>query len=125
MALFGIDLESLRLTLQEASLAGVGLGFLVGFVFSLNPVSLDSVPVALAFVTKSPTRNQANVLTGTFIAGLMVAHAALGVAAALGMSWLKLLIRLRHAQKSLEVLAGVALMFTGSYPLWNNLINHH
>ena len=61
MAVFGMDLETLRLFLQEASLAGVGVGFLVGLVFGFNPVSLASIPVVLAYVTGSPTRHRAGV----------------------------------------------------------------
>ena len=89
MALFGIDLETLRLLLQEASLVGVGVGFLVGLVFSFNPVSLASIPVVLAYVTGGPTRHRAGVLIGAFIGGMLVAHAFLGVAAALGGEWIE------------------------------------
>ena len=87
MAVFGMDLETLRLFLQEASLAGVAIGFLVGLVFSFNPVSLASIPVVLAYVTRCPTRHRASVLIGAFIAGMLVAHAFLGVAAAFGGEW--------------------------------------
>ncbi len=89
MAVFGMDFATLRLFLQEASLAGIGIGFLVGLVFSFNPVSLASIPVVLAYVTRSPTRHRAGVLIGAFIAGMLVAHAFLGVAAALGGDWIE------------------------------------
>jgi len=89
VAVFGMDLETLRLLFQEASVAGVGAGFLVGLVFSFNPVSLASIPVVLAYVTQSPKRHRADVLIGAFIAGMLMAHAFLGAAAAFGGEWIE------------------------------------
>ena len=48
-----MDVEPLRDTLEQASLASLGIGFLLGFVFTFNPVALASIPVSLAYVTKA------------------------------------------------------------------------
>lgn len=48
-----MDLEAVRATLEQASLVSLGIGFLLGFVFTFNPVALASIPVALAYVTKA------------------------------------------------------------------------
>lgn len=87
----GLDLSvsGLKTSLQHASLAGVGLGFLAGFVFSFNPVSFASIPVVLAYVTKAHEERRARVLGGAFVAGLIVTHVVLGVTAALGGEWVK------------------------------------
>ncbi len=81
--------DTLKATLQQASLAGIGLGFLAGLVFSFNPVSFAAVPVVLAYVTKAREARHARVLGGAFVAGLITTHVALGVAAALGGEWVK------------------------------------
>ena len=84
MPAFGIDIETLRISLQEASLAGVGISFVTGLVFSFNPVSFASIPVVLAYVTKERTQRRAVLLGAAFVMGMLVTHAVLGVAAALG-----------------------------------------
>ncbi|HEC06882.1 MAG TPA: cytochrome C biogenesis protein, partial [Thiolapillus brandeum] len=45
--------------MQHASLAGLGLAFLAGFLFSFNPVSFASIPVVLAYVTKAHEERRA------------------------------------------------------------------
>lgn len=84
-----VSAETLNATLQQVSLAGIGLAFLAGFVFSFNPVSFASIPVVLAYVTKAHEERRAILLGGAFVAGLIVTHVALGVAAALGGEWVK------------------------------------
>ncbi len=84
-----VSADTLKATLQQASWAGVGLGFLAGFVFSFNPVSFASIPVVLAYVTKAHEERRAIRMGGAFVAGLIVTHVALGVAAALGGEWVK------------------------------------
>ena len=46
-----MDIESLRIALNEPSLFGIFLGFITGFIFSFNPVAITAIPVALAYVT--------------------------------------------------------------------------
>ncbi len=92
-----IDPDSLKAALAEASLAGIGLAFLAGFVFSFNPVSFAAIPVVLAYVTKihdapspqapSAKTRRALLLGAAFVAGMLLTHAVLGGAAALGGDW--------------------------------------
>ncbi len=86
---FEINAQTLRETLQQASWAGIGLAFLAGFLFSFNPVSFASIPVMLAYVTKAGEERRALAMGSAFVAGLVVTHVALGVAAALGGDWVK------------------------------------
>ncbi|WP_455153152.1 hypothetical protein [Cupriavidus basilensis] len=53
-----MDIEALRSTLEQASLASLGVGFLLGFVFTFNPVALAAIPVSLAYVTKTRDQNR-------------------------------------------------------------------
>lgn len=82
-----MDIESLRLALASASMAGLIVGFIAGFIFSFNPVAFAAIPVTLAYVTKAHAPTRAAVLAGAFVAGLIVTHVVLGVAAALGGEW--------------------------------------
>jgi len=84
-----MDIESLRVALSEPSLWGLVLGFTTGFVFSFNPVAIAAIPVTLAYVTKAHAPRRAVQLGGAFIAGMLVTHAVLGVAAALGGMWVQ------------------------------------
>lgn len=84
-----MDIESLRLALNEPSLFGLGLGFVAGFIFSFNPVAVAAIPVALAYVTKAHEPKRAVWLGGAFIAGLITTHIVLGIAASLGGDWVK------------------------------------
>lgn len=114
MPLFDIDLESLRLSLQEASLAGIGVSFLTGLVFSFNPVSFASIPVVLAYVTKAHTQRRALLLGSSFVAGMLITHAVLGVVAALGGEWAK-----RSIGHGWELLLGPLLVTLGLlWPGW-------
>ncbi len=87
----GLELsaDTLRATLQQASPAGLGLGFLAGLVFSFNPVSFASIPVVLAYVSKAQEERGAIVLGVAFVGGMIATHVTLGVAAALGGDWVK------------------------------------
>ena len=84
-----MDIESLRLALNEPSLLGIGLGFITGFIFSFNPVAIAAIPVALAYVTKAHETKRAARLGAAFIVGLITTHIVLGVAASLGGEWVQ------------------------------------
>ena len=114
MPMFDIDLETLRLSLQEASLAGIGVSFLTGLVFSFNPVSFASIPVVLAYVTKAHTQRRAPLLGSMFVMGMLITHATLGAAAALGGEWAK-----RSIGHEWELLLGPLLVTLGLlWPGW-------
>ncbi|MFQ5643697.1 MAG: cytochrome c biogenesis CcdA family protein [Thiogranum sp.] len=87
--LLDISADTLKASLQQASLAGIGVAFLAGFVFSFNPVSFASIPVVLAYVTRAHEERRALLLGAAFVAGMLVTHVLLGVAAALGGDWVK------------------------------------
>jgi len=84
-----VSSQTLKTVLSEASWAGIGLAFLAGFVFSFNPVSFASIPVMLAYVTKAHEEKRALLLGSAFVAGLILTHVTLGIAAALGGEWVK------------------------------------
>lgn len=84
-----VGVGDLRAALQQANLLGIGIGFLAGFLFSFNPVSFASIPMVLAYVTQAREEKRAWLLGGAFILGMLLTHATLGVAAALGGEWVK------------------------------------
>ncbi len=87
-----MDLESLRTTLEQASLASLGVGFAAGFIFSFNPVALAAIPVSLAYVTKAHETKRAVLFGALFIAGLVLTHVLMGVAAGFGGQWVQSLL---------------------------------
>ncbi len=84
-----VDLSATALAdaLTASPLLGIGLAFLGGFVFSFNPVSFASIPVVLAYVTVAHEKRGAVRIGLAFVAGLIVTHVTLGVAAAAGGDW--------------------------------------
>ena len=87
-----MDVETLNATLQQAGPAAIGLAIVAGFLFSFNPVALAAIPVSLAYVTKARAPRQALALGSAFISGMIVTHAALGLAAGLGGLWVQRLL---------------------------------
>ena len=81
--------DQLEKALTHPSWAGIGLAFLVGFVFSFNPVSFASIPVVIAYVAKAHEQRRALMMGGAFVGGIILTHVALGVAAALGGGWVQ------------------------------------
>lgn len=79
-----MDIDSLRQTLEQAGFASLAAGFLIGLVFSVNPVALAAIPVSLAYVTKAREPRTALAYGGMFILGMLATHLALGLGAGLG-----------------------------------------
>lgn len=112
----GINIAELKVTLSEASWAGVSLAFMVGFVFSFNPVSFASIPVMLAYVTKAQEERRAVLMGTAFVTGMIVTHVVLGVAAALGGEWVKGLLG-----RQWGLVLGPLLFVMGL--IWSGLLN--
>lgn len=87
-----MNLETLRSTLEQASLASLGIGFSAGFLFSFNPVALAAIPVSLAYVTKARDTRRAVLFGSMFIAGMIVTHVLMGFAAGFGGRWVQKLL---------------------------------
>ncbi len=84
-----MDIESLRSTLEQASIASLAIGLAVGFLFSFNPVALAAIPVSLAYVTKAQETRRAVLFASMFVLGMILTHVVLGLAAALGGAWIQ------------------------------------
>ena len=82
-----MDADALRQAVEHAGFAAAGVAFLTGLLFSFNPVALASIPVSLAYVTRGRDKGQALLFGAMFIAGMIVAHVALGLIAGLGGKW--------------------------------------
>lgn len=87
-----MDADTLRQAVEQSRYAAVGVGFLAGFFFSLNPVAIAAIPVSLAYVTRARERPTALRFGSMFILGLIVTHVVLGVAAGLGGQWVERII---------------------------------
>jgi len=111
-----INIDEFKQVLTEASWAGIGLAFLAGFVFSFNPVSFASVPVILAYVTRAHEEKRAILMGTAFIAGMIVTHVFLGVAAAMGGEWVQGIMG-----RQWGLLLGPALIIMGL--MWSGLLN--
>ncbi len=112
-----MDIETLRQTLEQASLASLAAGFSIGFLFSFNPVALAAIPVSLAYVTKARAPGQALAYGGMFILGLLATHLVLGVAAGLGGNGLQ---RLMGREWGL-VLGPLLILLGLAWPGWLRL----
>jgi len=108
-----INIEELKQVLTQVSWAGLGLAFLAGFVFSFNPVSFVSVPVILAYVTKAHEEKCAILMGSAFIAGMIVTHVFLGVAAAVGGEWVQGIMGRQWGLLLGPTLVVMGLMWTG------------
>jgi cytochrome c-type biogenesis protein len=87
-----MDLNTLKTTLEQASLASLGIGFAAGFLFSFNPVALAAIPVSLAYVTKAHDTRRAVYFAAMFIAGMVAIHVLMGFTAGLGGLWVQKLM---------------------------------
>ena len=109
-----MDIEILRMTLQEASLVGLAMALLSGFIFAFNPIVFASIPVVLAYVTKTNDPRSAVLLSSAFVISMLVTHVLLGVAAALGGEWAS-----NSMGREWGMVLGLILIFMGLlWPGW-------
>lgn len=87
-----MDPDALRLAVEQSRYAAVGIGFLAGLFFSINPVAIAAIPVSLAYVTRARERPTALRFGSMFILGLVITHVLLGLVAGLGGQSLERLI---------------------------------
>lgn len=87
-----MDTDMLRQTVEQSRYAAVGIAFLAGLLFSVNPVAIAAIPVSLAYVTRARERPTALRFGTMFILGLVVTHVLLGVIAALSGKWVEQLL---------------------------------
>src|SRR3954463_4168070 len=87
-----MDPQLLAETIGQAGFAAVGLAFLAGLAFSVNPVSMAAIPVSLAYVTKARAHREAILFAAMFMLGMVVTHSLLGLAAGLGGHWVASLV---------------------------------
>ena len=84
-----MDVDALSLAIESTGYAAVGFAFLVGLLFSFNPVAMAAIPVSLAYVTRARQGRTAVAFGAMFILGLVLAHVVLGVAAGFGGQWVQ------------------------------------
>ncbi len=108
-----MDTELLRQTVEQSRYAAVGVAFLAGLFFSVNPVAIAAIPVSLAYVTRARERPTALRFATMFIIGLLVTHVLLGVMAALGGKWVEQLLGRYWGVVLGPVLIVMGLLWTG------------
>lgn len=112
-----MDIESLRSTLEQASIASLAVGLAIGFLFSFNPVALAAIPVSLAYVTKAHETRRAVLFASMFVLGMIVTHVVLGLAAGLGGAWIH-----RFLGRQWGLVLGPLLIVMGlAWPGWIKL----
>lgn len=108
-----MNIESLRSTLEQASVASLGIGFLLGFAFTFNPVALASIPVSLAYVTKARDPKTAVWYGSLFILGMVIVQTLLGLIAGFGGQWVANLLGRQWGLVLGPVLILLGLMWPG------------
>ena len=112
-----MDADALVLAVQQSQYAAVGVAFLAGLLFSVNPVAIAAIPVSLAYVTRARERPTALRFGAMFILGLVATHVVLGVVAGLGGVFVKQLLG-----RYWGVILGPLLIFMGLlWPGWIKL----
>lgn len=79
-----MDLETLRQLASQSLWAASGISLLAGLFFSLSPLAIAALPVPLAYVTHARAPKEAARFGLSFIAGMIGAHAVLGLVASFG-----------------------------------------
>lgn len=86
-----MDLEAIRLAVEQAGFAALLVGLSIGFFFSFNPVALAAIPVSLAYITRARDTRTALLFAAAFVLGMLATHAVLGFVAGLGGQWVQAL----------------------------------
>lgn len=108
-----MEIESLRIAIEQAGMPAAIAGFLTGLVFSFNPVAIAAVPVTMAYVTKVREKRTALIYGGMFILGLILTHVALGLIAGFGGLWVESLLSRFWGALLGPVLILLGLIWTG------------
>ncbi len=112
-----MDIETVRNTLEQASLVSLAIGLAIGFFFSFNPVALAAIPVSVAYVTKAQAPQRAVLFGSMFVLGMIVTHALLGLVVGLGGGWIQ-----RFIGREWGLVLGPLLIVTGlAWPGWVRL----
>jgi len=112
-----LSIENITALLSEPSIGGILLGFIVGLVFSFNPVSFSAIPVMLAYVTKAGEKKRAIMMGAAFVLGTVFIQTLLGVVAALGGEWIQSVMG-----RFWGVILGPVLIILGIiWPGWLNI----
>jgi cytochrome c-type biogenesis protein len=112
-----MEIETVRNTLEQASLASLAIGLTIGFFFSFNPVALAAIPVSAAYVTRAQARQRAVLLGSMFVLGMIAMHALLGLVVGLGGAWIQRLIGREWGL----VLGPAAIVMGLAWPGWIRL----
>jgi cytochrome c-type biogenesis protein len=108
-----VDLDTLYRALEQAGPASLGVSFLAGLFFSVNPVALAALPVSLAYVTKARRPGEAFGFGAMFILGLVVTHFVLGLAAGLAGQGVQALVGRYWGLVLGPLLIGLGLLWPG------------
>jgi cytochrome c-type biogenesis protein len=108
-----MDTDTLNQAVEHAGLLALAAGFLAGLVFSFNPVALASIPVSLAYVTKSRSAKQSALFGATFTAAMVIVQTLLGFVAGLGGAWAASLVGRQWGLVLGPILIVLGLMWPG------------
>ena len=112
-----MDIDAIRNTLEQASLASLAVGLAIGFFFSFNPVALAAIPVSLAYVTQPRAPRRTVLLASMFVLGMIATHALLGLVVGLGGGWIQRFIGREWGL----VLGPVSMVMGLAWPGWIRL----
>ncbi len=91
--------------MQMGGIGGLGAALVFGFLFRFTPVAFASIPIVLAYVTRT--------LMLAFALGRVI---PLAVGAA-SIGWLENLQTIGHLRRGFEIVGGILLMVIGVYLL--------
>jgi len=108
-----MELETLRQAVSHGALGASGISLLAGLFFSLNPLVIAALPVPLAYVTRARAPQEAARYGLMFVAGMIAAHALLGLLAGSSGQWVQVLVGRYWGLVLGPWLIGLGLLWTG------------